>query len=46
FSTRRGGTGLGLVIVNRIVSDHNGFIRVRDNLPVGTVFSIELPVKE
>ena len=46
FSTKRGGTGLGLVIVNRIVSDHNGFIRVRDNLPAGTVFSIELPVKE
>ncbi|HQG30486.1 MAG TPA: ATP-binding protein [Deltaproteobacteria bacterium] len=46
FSTKRGGTGLGLVIVNRIVSDHNGFIRVKDNVPVGTVFSIELPVKE
>ncbi|HNY66344.1 MAG TPA: ATP-binding protein [Deltaproteobacteria bacterium] len=46
FSTKRGGTGLGLVIVNRIVSDHNGFIRLKDNLPTGTVFSIELPVKE
>ncbi len=46
FSTKRGGTGLGLVIVNRIVSDHNGFIRVRDYAPGGTVFSIELPVKE
>jgi two-component system nitrogen regulation sensor histidine kinase NtrY len=46
FSTRRGGTGLGLAIVNRIIADHNGFIRVRDNEPYGTVFSIELPVKE
>jgi two-component system nitrogen regulation sensor histidine kinase NtrY len=46
FSTKKGGTGLGLVIVNRIISDHNGFIRVRDNKPFGTVFSIELPVKE
>jgi two-component system nitrogen regulation sensor histidine kinase NtrY len=46
FSTRRGGTGLGLVIVNRIISDHNGFIRVKDNEPSGTIFSIELPVKE
>jgi len=46
FSTKRGGTGLGLVIVNRIVSDHNGFIRVRDNTPTGTSFNIELPVKE
>jgi two-component system nitrogen regulation sensor histidine kinase NtrY len=46
FSTRKGGTGLGLVIVNRIISDHNGFIRVKDNEPKGTIFSIELPVKE
>lgn len=46
FSTKKTGTGLGLVIVNRIISDHNGFIRVRDNAPMGTIFSIELPVKE
>jgi len=46
FSTKKGGTGLGLVIVNRIVSDHNGFIRVKNNEPRGTIFSIELPVKE
>jgi len=46
FSTKKGGTGLGLVIVNRIITDHNGFIRIRDNQPYGTVFSIELPVKE
>jgi two-component system nitrogen regulation sensor histidine kinase NtrY len=45
FSTKKGGTGLGLVIVNRIISDHNGFIRVKDNEPKGTIFSIELPVK-
>ena len=45
FSTKHGGTGLGLVIVNRIISDHNGFIRVRDNDAGGTIFSIELPVK-
>jgi len=46
FSTKRGGTGLGLVIVNRIITDHNGFIRVKDNDPMGTIFTIELPVKE
>ncbi|MGC9323147.1 MAG: ATP-binding protein [Desulfomonilia bacterium] len=46
FSTKKGGTGLGLVIVNRIITDHNGFIRVRDNEPTGTIFTIELPVKE
>jgi hypothetical protein len=36
FSTKKRGTGLGLAIVNRIVSDHNGFIRVEDNQPRGT----------
>jgi two-component system, NtrC family, nitrogen regulation sensor histidine kinase NtrY len=45
FSTKKHGTGLGLSIVNTIVTDHNGFIRVRDNSPVGTVFIIELPVR-
>ncbi|MDD5541635.1 MAG: ATP-binding protein [Acidobacteriia bacterium] len=43
FSTRKRGTGLGLAIVNRIVSDHNGIIRVEENPPRGTRFIIELP---
>jgi len=46
FSTKRTGTGLGLAIVKSIVTDHNGFIRVRDNKPNGTIITIELPVKE
>jgi two-component system nitrogen regulation sensor histidine kinase NtrY len=46
FSTKKGGTGLGLSIVKTIITDHNGFIRVRDNSPSGTIISIELPVKE
>ncbi len=44
FSTKRSGTGLGLAIVSKIVADHNGYIRVRDNEPRGTRFVIELPV--
>ena len=44
FSTKKTGTGLGLAIVSTIVSDHNGYIRVRDNEPSGTRFIIELPV--
>jgi two-component system nitrogen regulation sensor histidine kinase NtrY len=46
FSTKAGGTGLGLAIVSSIVSDHHGYIRVRDNRPKGTKFIIELPAKE
>ena len=45
FSTKKSGTGLGLTIVNAIVADHNGYIRVRDNKPQGTTFVIELPVR-
>ncbi len=45
FSTKKSGTGLGLAIVSRIVSDHNGYIRVQDNKPRGTKFIVELPVQ-
>ncbi|VBB41318.1 PAS domain S-box protein [uncultured Desulfatiglans sp.] len=45
FSTKKHGTGLGLAIVNTIVNDHDGFIRVEKNVPRGTRFIIELPVR-
>lgn len=44
FSTKKTGTGLGLAIVSTIIADHNGYIRVRDNTPKGSLFIIELPV--
>ncbi|RII29318.1 MAG: PAS domain-containing sensor histidine kinase [Geobacter sp.] len=43
FSTKKSGTGLGLAIVSSIISDHNGFVRVRDNEPRGSSFIVELP---
>lgn len=46
FSTKKGGTGLGLAIANKIVTEHSGYIRVRDNIPKGTLFTIEMPIKE
>jgi two-component system, NtrC family, nitrogen regulation sensor histidine kinase NtrY len=46
FSTKKGGTGLGLAIVSAIVTDHHGFIRVRDHKPRGSRFVLEFPVKE
>lgn len=46
FSTKKEGTGLGLAIASRIVREHMGYLRVRDNVPGGTVFTIELPIKE
>jgi two-component system, NtrC family, nitrogen regulation sensor histidine kinase NtrY len=46
FSTKKDGTGLGLAIASKIVTDHRGYIRIKDHNPRGTVFSIELPIKE
>jgi two-component system nitrogen regulation sensor histidine kinase NtrY len=45
FSTKKSGMGLGLAIVNSIISDHNGVIRVQDNKPSGAKFIIELPAE-
>jgi two-component system nitrogen regulation sensor histidine kinase NtrY len=45
FSTKQRGTGLGLAIVSRIVSEHNGVVRVEENWPSGTQFIIELPLE-
>jgi nitrogen fixation/metabolism regulation signal transduction histidine kinase len=44
FSTKGRGTGLGLAIVSHIVAEHDAQIRVEDNLPAGTRFTIEIPV--
>jgi two-component system nitrogen regulation sensor histidine kinase NtrY len=46
FSTKERGTGLGLAIASRIVAEHNGTIRVEDNVPTGTRFIIRFPAAE
>jgi len=46
FSTKERGTGLGLAIASRIIAEHNGTIRVEDNLPMGTRFLIRFPAVE
>ncbi|MGD0584399.1 MAG: ATP-binding protein [Oryzomonas sp.] len=43
FSTKKAGTGLGLAIVSSVVTDHSGFVRVKDNKPRGACFVVELP---
>ena len=44
FSTKTKGTGLGLVIVRQIISEHHGFVRAEPNQPQGTRLIIELPM--
>jgi two-component system nitrogen regulation sensor histidine kinase NtrY len=43
FSTKKAGTGLGLAIVSSVVTDHSGFVRIKDNQPRGACFIVELP---
>jgi two-component system nitrogen regulation sensor histidine kinase GlnL len=42
-SGRENGTGLGLALVSKIISDHGGWIAV-DSVPGRTVFRVSLPV--
>lgn len=42
-SGRENGTGLGLALVSKIISDHDGWISV-DSVPGRTIFRISLPV--
>ncbi|MGQ4667480.1 ATP-binding protein [Metabacillus halosaccharovorans] len=43
-SSKEDGTGLGLMIVKRIVENHDGHISVHETSSDGTIFLIELPL--
>ncbi|AVQ07146.1 TPA: two-component system VirA-like sensor kinase [Xanthomonas vasicola pv. zeae] len=45
FTTRNGGTGLGLATVRKIIDNHEGRIEVDSALGVGTTFVVELPLR-
>lgn len=40
------GTGLGLYLTQKIITDHNGNITVQDNMPSGCIFVISLHTTE
>ena len=46
YTTKKEGSGLGLMIVQRIVREHGGTIEVESNVGRGTTFRIKLPIYE
>jgi signal transduction histidine kinase len=44
FTTTKGGTGLGLPAVRRIVRAHGGRVEVKSSLGTGSTFELYLPI--
>jgi PAS domain S-box-containing protein len=46
YTTKQGGTGLGLMVVQRIVQEHGGQLDIISKPGVGTIFTVLLPLAE
>jgi PAS domain S-box-containing protein len=46
YTTKKKGSGLGLMIVQRIVREHEGLIKIESHLGRGTVFRLWFPLHE
>jgi signal transduction histidine kinase len=46
YTTKRGGTGLGLSLCRRIISQHGGTLTVESEVSKGSRFIIRLPMLE
>ena len=44
FTTKETGTGLGLPIAARIIERHGGVLKFQTKVPIGTIFSVVLPM--
>jgi len=44
FSTKPTGSGLGLSIAKKIISDHHGEISVKSEVNKGSIFRIRIPL--
>jgi two-component system sensor histidine kinase HydH len=45
FTTKDKGTGLGLAVINKIITDHHGTIMVESSSGEGSIFTVKLPPK-
>ena len=43
FSTKEGGSGLGLALTQQIVKDHGGELSVESQVGRGTTFTVSIP---
>ena len=46
YTTKTKGTGLGMMIINKIIQDHNGSIKIRSQEKIGTEILLSFPVKQ
>jgi hypothetical protein len=46
YTTKAEGTGLGLLIVDRIVRGHGGELGIESEVGQGAVFTVSLPLRE
>jgi signal transduction histidine kinase len=46
YSTKKGGTGLGLAMARRIAEEHGGTLTVRSQVGKGSHFSLKLPLSQ
>jgi signal transduction histidine kinase len=44
FTTKEKGSGLGLAVINKIISDHHGAVSVESTPDQGTSFLVKLPL--
>ena len=45
YTTKEGGTGLGMSIVYGIIKEHKGEIKVESGKKTGMIVSVKLPIK-
>ncbi|MER1999583.1 MAG: ATP-binding protein [Lysinibacillus sp.] len=43
FTTKESGTGLGMIITNKIIQEHNGQLTIRSKEKIGTEITVKLP---
>lgn len=46
YTTKKDGTGLGLMVSNQIIKDHNGEIKIESILRKGTKITVQLPISQ